>query len=229
MTQIRLPSSTVPGFARAVSGEELEYHSPIPGVTRSLVVRSEDEGRSIAWETAPVPTPTQLGAVDRITFVMLAGIDANDDRRSFELSIDGKPVLKFTNPEAATEGVLKWEGDDGVRAEFRITLVDRYADAMGYLFLHVPRRFVRPGRPLHLEVSGESVGTRTWFMLFTFELAPGIAVRPVPAVVRSPDGPLQELRIDLVRLDEGGTVALPAESRFCLNSVTRSCLWSSRR
>jgi hypothetical protein len=145
---------------------------------------------------------------ESVTFVMLAGIDANDDTRTFTLSIEGVPVLSFTNPAVAREEVVKWEGDDGVRAEFRVTLVDRYADAMGFLYLYVPRHMVRPGESLRLGINGETAGTRTWFMVFAHELSPGIAVRPVPAVVRSADGPRQELRVDIVRLDDGGQITL---------------------
>lgn len=207
---IRLASRTVPGFARPLSGAELEYHAPIPGVHRSLVVRSEDADLSIAWETAPVsdgPLPDHP-----ITFAMLAGIDVNEDRRSFELSIDGRSVLEFCNPAVGREEILAWDGREGVRAEFRVTLIDRYSDAMGYLFLHVPSRLVRPGEPLRLEVRGESAGQRTWFMVFAHALRPAISIRPLPVVVRSPRGPLQEVRVDLVRLDEGGPVWLESPS-----------------
>jgi len=76
------------------------------------------------------------------------------------------------------------------------------------LFLYVPRHLVRPGESLRLRISGESAGRRTWFMVFAHELSPRIVVRPVPAVVRSADGPRQELRVDIVRLDEGGPVTL---------------------
>lgn len=210
--RIPLPSAMVPGFARTLAGEEIEYHAPVPGVTRALVVRSGEASRSIAWETAPVPTPpaARTGARDpgEVTFAMLAAIDANEDRRTFALSIDGRPAVTFANPAVAEEGVLHWEGEEGVRLELRVTLVDRYADAMGFLFLHVPRRLVRPGEPLRVEVRGESAGTRTWFIAFPHALEPEIRVRPVPAVVRSPDGPRQELRVDVLRLDAGGTLSM---------------------
>ena len=206
MIRIPLSSTTVPGFERALSGEELEYHAPIPDVNQALVVRSEDANHRTAWETAPVPTSLPDG--DAVTFVMLAAIEATDDRREFTLAIDGIPVLTITNPAGAREGVITWKGDDGVQAEFRVTEVDRYSDAMGFLFLHVPRRFLRPGEPLRIEVRGESAGSRTWFMVFQRRVAPEITVRPVPAVVQSPDGPRQELRVDVVRLDEGGTITL---------------------
>jgi len=206
MIRIPLPSSMVPGFTRALSGEELEYHAPVPDVNRALVVRSEDADHGAAWETAPVPHTLADG--ETVTFVMLAAIEASDDRRDFTLALDGLPVLTITNPAAAREEVLTWTGDDGVQAEFHVTLVDRYADAMGFLLLHVPRRFLKPGEPLRIEVRGESAGTRTWFMIFQRSVSPEITVKPVPAVVRSPDGPCQELRVDIVRLDQGGPVTL---------------------
>jgi len=208
--KIRLASTTVPGFARALSGEELDYHAPIPGVSRSLVVRSEDTDLSIAWETAPVPD--ELRREDPITFVMLAGIDVNEDRRTFELSIDGMPAVEFSNPAVGREEILAWDGREGVRAEFRVTLIDRYSDAMGFLFLHVPSHLVRPGEPLRLEVRGESAGLRTWFMVFAHQLQPEVSIRALPAIVRSPHGPLQELQVDLVRLDDGGPLSLEGPS-----------------
>jgi len=213
--RIRPPATTVPGFARTISGEEIEYHAPVPGVSRALVVRSEDTARSIAWETAPVPAEAADNGTGTVTFAMLAAIDANEDRRRFTLLVDGRPAVEFTNPSVAEEGVLAWEGEAGIRLELRVTLVDRYADAMGFLFLRLPRDRVRPGEPVRVEVRGENAGTRTWFLVFPYALAPEIRVRQVPAVVRSPDGPRQELRVDVLRLDEGGplTMESPAGRR----------------
>ncbi len=206
--RIRLPATTAPGFARTVSGEEIEYHAPVPGVTRALVVRSEDAERSIAWETAPVPEEAAGSPPGTVAFAMLAAIDANEDRRRFTLLVDGRPAVELANPAVAEEGVLAWEGEAGIRVELRVTLVDRYADAMGFLFLRVPTELVRAGEPLRLEVRGESAGTRTWFIVYPFSLAPEIRIRQVPALVRSPDGPRQELRVDVLRLDEGGPLSM---------------------
>jgi hypothetical protein len=194
--RIALPSPWFPGFAEAVAGEELEYHSPLPDAQRSLVVRSEDAARGIEWTTAPVPPDF---ADDVATFVMLAGIDATDDRREFVLSIDGRPVLRFETPLEAETGTLRWTGEDGVQAEFRVTLVDRYADAMGY-----------PGEPLRVSVVGESAGSRTWFMVFKSEITPGIEVRGNPAVVRTPNGLKQTVRVDALYFGQRSVLRMEA-------------------
>ena len=78
--RIELPTSHVPGYRTTIRGEELEYHSPIPYVDRSLLIRSEERGRYIEWETAPVPADF---AGDTAVFVFMAGIDVNADQREF--------------------------------------------------------------------------------------------------------------------------------------------------
>ena len=39
--RIPLPSDTVAGYGGTLAGEVIEYHAPVPGVDRCLVVRSE--------------------------------------------------------------------------------------------------------------------------------------------------------------------------------------------
>ena len=197
--RVALPSPWLAGYKATARGLEFEYHSPLPEARNSLLVRSEDSSLGVEWETARVPADFRG---DAATFVMLAGIDATDDRREFILAIDGRPRVRFESPATAELGTLNWVGEGGVRAEFRVTLVDRYADSMGYLLLHVPRELLTPGEPLRLSVTGESAGSRTWFMVFTHGVTPGISVRGNPAVVRTPNGPKQTVRVDALYLGD---------------------------
>jgi hypothetical protein len=198
-TRVALPSPWLPGYGAAIRGLEFEYHSPLPDARNSLLVRSEDASLGVEWETARVPADF---TDDAAIFVMLAGIDATDDRREFVLAINGQPHVRFESPATAELGTLNWVGEGGVRAEFRVTLVDRYADSMGYLLLHVPRDLLTPGEPLRLSVTGESAGSRTWFMVFAHEITPGISVRGNPAIVRTPNGPKQTVRVDALYLGD---------------------------
>ncbi len=211
-TRVDLPTSYLAGYVAPVSGEVLAYHSPIPSVGHSLLVRSEDSTRAITWVTAPVPTAF---AGDTAVFVLMAGIDVNEDRRAFTLTIDGRLALTFFTPPSAGLGTMAWTGPAGVRADFRVTLMDKYGDAMGYLFLRVPRRLLRPGAPLRLAVAGESAGRRTWFMVFMEPITPRVEFRNAPAVVRAPEGERQALRVDVLYLGERGRlhVASPGGTR----------------
>ena len=207
--RVPLPSPWLSGYARAVAGQDIEYHSPLPEAQRAMLVRADDSTPNMEWDTAVVPADFRD---DGATFVMLAGIDATEDTREFVLSIDGQPALRFETPLVAETGSLTWMGDGGARAEFRVVLVDRYADAMGYLLLHVPRGRLRPGEPLRLSVTCENAGSRTWFMVFKSEITPGIAVRGSPAVVRTPNGPKQTVRVDALYLGESSLLRMEAPS-----------------
>ncbi|NNM05572.1 MAG: hypothetical protein HKO65_10840, partial [Gemmatimonadetes bacterium] len=57
--RIDLPRTHLSGYSRDIRGEILDYHSPVPTITSSLLVRSEDRGRYIAWESQPVPQDFQ--------------------------------------------------------------------------------------------------------------------------------------------------------------------------
>lgn len=199
-TRIALPSGLIPGYARTVRGEELVYHSPMPWVDRSLLVRSLDRRSDIVWETAPVPDGI---AGDTAVFVFALGIDVTDTTRRFDLFLDGDSVLTFASPPVATLGTHEWHGGGGIRITFEATLVDKYGDLMGYAFLHVPRRRTRPGQPLTLRVAGESQGLRTWFMVFKEPLVEGAILRNAPALIRTAEGHRQIVRVDLLSLAAG--------------------------
>ncbi len=205
-TRIDLPSDYVPGYARTLEGEELRYHSPLPYVESSLLVRSLSRERSIAWQTAPVP---ESFAGDTAVFVIMAGIDVHERPRRFDLFLQSEPVLSFENPSAAAAGdTIVWTGAAGVRAEFRVTLIDKYGDAMGFIFLSVPRALWGESRTLRLDVAGESAGVPTWFMIFKEPVAPHITLQNAPALLRGEPGDRQIVRVDLLYLGDAGHVRM---------------------
>lgn len=198
--RVSLPSAYLSGYRRDLKGEVLDYHSPVPTVTTSLLVRSEDRARSIAWESQAVPTDVR-GA--EATFVLMVGIDVNARPRRFDVRVGGRDVFSFHNPTRAAEGdTLHWGGPGGVKADFRVTLIDRYGDAMGFLFLTLPRGLWEPGRPVRFEVLGESAGERTWFMVFRDPVSPSMEVHNAPAVLRTPQGEAQIVRVDILQLGD---------------------------
>ncbi|HSG81415.1 MAG TPA: hypothetical protein VLC48_04120, partial [Gemmatimonadota bacterium] len=207
-TRVELLSDYVPGYAATLSGEDLRYHSPLPYVDRSLLVRSLDRARFIEWETVPVPDALDA---DAAIFAIMAAIDVHQEPRQFDLSVNGEPLLSFRNPTAAAAGdTIVWTGKQGVRAEFRVTLIDKYGDAMGYIFLRLPRVLWESGRPVRLKVAGESAGVPTWFMIFKEPMAPHVIVQNAPALMRGGAGDrnTQIVRVDLLYLGDAGRIEM---------------------
>ena len=205
-TRVDLPSRYISGYARTITGEELRYHSPLPYVERSLLVRSLDRDRSIEWQTAPVPDSF---AADTAVFVIMAGIDVHQEPRRFDLYVNGEPGLSFRNPTSAAAGdILVWQGESGVRAEFRVTLIDKYDDAMGFIFLRVPRALWSESRALRVKVAGESAGVPTWFMIFKEPMTPQVRLDNAPALLRGGDTNRQIVRVDLLYLGDAGRVRM---------------------
>jgi len=201
LLRIDFTSKYTSGYSQSVRGETIRYHSPVPYVERSLLVRSLDRDRYIEWDTAPVQPDVSSS---HVVLVFMAGIDVNEDVRTFDLYVNDAFALQFTNPSDAEQRVLSWAGASGVTAQFRITEIDKYDDAMGFVFLKVPRGQLREGEPIRLKVMGESAGRRTWFMIFEEPMVPGIRVRNSPALLRGNDGNRQLLRVDVLSLDEAG-------------------------
>ena len=132
----------------------------------------------------------------------MLGIDVNAEPRPFDFRVNGQDVFQIRNPtEAGLGDTLVWEGR-GVRGEFRVTLIDRYGDAMGFLFLTLPREMWEPGEPVRFEVLGESAGAQSWFMVFRDSLEPHVQLQNAPAVLRTKDGEAQVIRLDLLTLSE---------------------------
>jgi hypothetical protein len=200
VAEFPLPTPFLSGYAHDIRGEVLTYHSPVPAVTTSLLVRSEDRARSIGWQSQPVPDGFE-GEI--ATFALMLGIDVNAEPRAFDLLVAGEEVLRIENPlEASLGDTLRWSGEQGVEAEFRVTLIDRYGDAMGYLFLYLPRALWSPGTPVDFEVRGESAGARTWFMVFREPMRSRFTLRNAPAVLRGENGETQALRLDVLSLED---------------------------
>jgi hypothetical protein len=207
--KIDLPRAYLSGWAKDLHGEILDYHSPVPTIRRSLLVRSEDRSRFIAWESQPLPAEFKG---KEATFAFMIGIDVNADPRQFDFRVNGEDVLRIANPTGATLGeVITWEGMGiGARGAFHVTLMDRYGDAMGFFFLTLPRELLSPGDPVRFEVLGESAGARTWFMVFRDPLEPHVRLSNAPAVLRTDNGEAQVIRLDLLALSE--------EQRFRMES-----------
>jgi len=186
------------GYKKEIKGETIIYHSPIPYAKEALLVRSLDRNRYIQWETEPIPKAYNK---EFATFLVLAGIDANySDSHSFDMFINQKQYFTFSNPLDTLNKNIKIEGKNGAIIDFKVTMVDRYDDLFGFWFIKLPVKDFEKGKPLTIQVKGESAGSRSWFMVFKYELKPEVRFFSEQAILRSQDEPSQTIRADIVHI-----------------------------
>jgi hypothetical protein len=190
---------TLAGYRTRLAGEVIAYHAPDPDVTSGLLVRSLDASRAIEWETEPAPA-----AIDGefASFIWMFALQVDPAGHRFGLSVDGEPWLEFRNPP--TNDVRDWtiNGPRGASLRFRATMIDRFNDLMGYAILRVPRASLIPGKPLRIRVSGESAGSRAWYITFQAAAKERAELAALPAVVRDAVGNYQPLVLSVIHLGE---------------------------
>ncbi len=191
------------GYEKSLSGEVLAYHSPDPGATTSLLVRSIDSTRVIRWVTEKLPAGYRA---ETASFVWMYGLDVNPDSHGFFLEVNGTTLFRFANPLEIFQEKMVVEGPAGSRLEFRRTLTDKYGDVMGYAILTLPRSFLEPGKSIEISVHGESANSRSWYMTFERAVSSGLRIVPEDLVINRQGKPYQSVRIDLFHLG-GPTMA----------------------
>jgi alpha-mannosidase len=192
------------GYKSTISGTTLSYQSPYPDITSALLVRATDGTMSIAWETEAVPADA---AGKPAKFIWLAGLATGKGAHRFDLAVDGKPALSFRTSTDSSRREWRETGETGVRLSFRTVMVDPFDELFGFMELEVPAAFVRPGRPLRLEVTGEKAGSNDWFMVFRDDLRRDVWARSEQALVRKDGRNYQVVRVEVSHLaPPGGAV-----------------------
>ena len=187
------------GYATTIKGEELVYESSEPNATVSLLVRSLDKKLSIEWETQKLPDNFKG---DTAVFVFIAGIDINkEDPHIFRMFVNGMESFQIGSPLDEKKKMLSWKSDN-MRLVYKGLKLDKYADYMGYMYLHIPTKMLEPGKAVNLQVIGESAESRTWFMIFKYPCRSYIDLFAENAIVKTKDGEGQQLRFSLVHLGD---------------------------
>ncbi len=195
----------IAGFGRRLTGEVIAYESALPEARSALLVRSMDAAAAIAWETEAVPENL---SGDTVSFLWLFGLDANPEQHRFELRVEGEPVLAFPNPSTPRSDPWEVMGGDGVRLRFLPARVDRHEDVFGFAVLTLPRARVQPGRPLRLELTGESAGSPVWAMTFQYAPRPRASLAAEEALRRDVAGNWRPVVLEIVHLGPPAEVTL---------------------
>jgi len=187
------------GYAEEINGKRFSYHSPFPDVTSSLIMRGRADFEPIRWRTEVVPESYQG---DFVTFVWVYSMDTDPEPVPFVLSINGKEWFRFSSPLKSEIGTWSIEGRDGAELSFKVTMLDRNKDEMGFAILKLPTNAIEPGKAVTLEISAEPVEDNSWFMTYKTGIAEGINIYQNRVVVKDQDHLLHSLSVDIMHLGE---------------------------
>jgi len=173
------------GFTRKVSGLDFEYHSCIPGLRNSILVRATNGMDYMEWETAIVP-----GKISEkyATFVWIAALGSSPGTARMDLALNGTPAFSFQ-----ADGRESWDlpGDAGSTLSFRTVMTDQFGDRHGYMILRIPAGEVVPGKPLLLRVTGSAANLTSWYMTYRKPVETGVTLNAFPALLRNAGKPVQ--------------------------------------
>ncbi|MGE5394163.1 MAG: glycoside hydrolase family 38 C-terminal domain-containing protein [Candidatus Saccharibacteria bacterium] len=168
----------VNGFDKKIAGDDYSYHSSIPEVEQSLIVRATDGNYSMQWQTEKVPLKVEE---KYITFVWLAGIGSSPGLSDMTLTINGREKITFR-----TDGKREWKIDSpqGSQLFFHSDTEDQFGDQFGFMFLRIPSAKVEKGKPYQLTMTGGKDNKTSWYMTFQMPVRSGLTLRPFPALIK---------------------------------------------
>jgi hypothetical protein len=173
------------GFSRKVSGLDFEYHSCIPGLRSSVLVRATNGKDFMEWETASCPS----GISEKYaTFVWIAALGSSPGTARMDLAINGTPAFSFQ-----TDGRESWDlqGEEGSILSFRSVMTDQFGDRHGYMILRIPAEMAATGKPLLLRVTGSAANLTSWYMTYRKPVETGVTLNAFPAMLKNAGKPLQ--------------------------------------
>jgi len=193
------------GFDKSVSGQTIDYGTPIPQLNSALLVRATDGQMAIEWETETVRFQQKA---EKVEFIWYVGIGANLGDKKFTLMVNESSAFTF---RSAAEDRWIVTGEGGGRLEFRSCTQDKHGDYFGLMSLTVPVSSVEVGKPLILKVVGEKAGSDAWYMAFSANPAGSISVTPLNVRLKSTNRPCQLIRLDVNCLTEPNQLTVQAD------------------
>ncbi|HEY3370722.1 MAG TPA: glycoside hydrolase family 38 C-terminal domain-containing protein [Prolixibacteraceae bacterium] len=168
----------VNGFDQKRSGDDYSYHSSLPNVEKSLIIRATDGTYSMEWLTEKTP----LSVSEKyVTLVWLAGIGSSPGMADMTLTVNGSEKITFR-----TDGKKDWkvQSRDGSELFFHSDMEDQFGDQFGFMFLRIPSAKVIKGKPLSLKMTGGNDKKTSWYMTFQMPVRSGLMVQPFPAIIK---------------------------------------------
>ncbi len=187
------------GYAEELSGKRFGYHSPIPEVNTSLLLRGQADYDPIVWKTEIIPADYHD---EFIRFIWLFGMDVTSDPVDFQLSVNGKNLISFNSSRTSELGPRVIKGKAGAELTLNVTMLDKYADQMGFAILKLPTNAITPGNPAILKISTSTTNNNTWFMTYKASIEEEINLYQNKVVVKSEGKLFHSVSVDFIHIGD---------------------------
>ena len=203
------------GYLKKIAGLDYEYHSCIPGLRESMLLRATSGKDFIEWETDTIPSKITKKLV---TFIWVAALGSSPGKARMDLTVDGKQNFTFY-----TDGYPVWEVSDqnGSTLSFNSIMVDQNGDNHGYMVLRIPAGYLTPGKPLKLRVTGSRANLTSWYMTFKKAVKTGVTLNPFPAIIKKNNSQLQLVEAGIFYFGKQSDAQIYANGKLLENIVLK--------
>jgi hypothetical protein len=203
------------GYAKKISGLDFDYHSCIPGLRESLLLRATSGKDFIEWETEVVPSK-----IDKkyATFIWVTAIGSSPGKTRMDLSVNGTINFPFF-----TDGRPEWEvkNDNGAVLSFNSIMADQHGDNHGYMTLRIPVNKITEGKSLQIRVTGSNANLTSWYMTYKKPVKTGVTLNPFPAILKKGDSQLQLVEAGIFYFGQQAEAKIYAEGKLLENTTLK--------
>ena len=197
----------VNGFHAKVTGTDYDYHSCIPGLRQSILVRADSGKDSMTWETDTLILKEHRKYAAIVWVAAIGSSPGNaamslitNDGHAFHFRTDGKPLWTIPAP-------------DGSSLSFNSIMTDQFGDKHGYMILRLPASKVKDGKPLRITLTGGKSGLTSWYMAYKKQIKTGISVNAFPAILKKENARQQLVEIDIFYFGREGAAKIYANGK----------------
>lgn len=201
------------GFSKAISGPEIDYHSPHPYATKALISRATDGNMMISWITDEI----QISKSDELTFIWLSGLGCNLGEQPFTLYLDDDSLITFYSWDKES-----WEisGKYYSKLSFRTLMVDKSSDRFGMMQLKIKNDLIKNNNPVKLSIKGHKRDSNAWVMVYEYQIKNELIVKPYQALVKINNELKQPVKITFIYLGDKTNVSIDYSEGKIDTSVT---------
>lgn len=203
------------GYARKVSGLDYNYHSCIPGLRESMLLRATGGKDFIEWETDPVNSEINKKYA---TFIWVAALGSSPGLARMDLTAGENYKFIFF-----TDGRSAWDikGNDRSILSFNSIMIDQHGDNHGYMILRIPADKLPAGHPLRIKVTGSKANLSSWYMTYKKAVKTGVTLNPFPAILKNETAPLQLVEAGIFYFGQQADAKIYADGKLLENTVLK--------